>query len=311
MENKEPQACKAPLEDIKRAALEHYEELATKCHHWNSFIPQAIKAYQEPAESPSSIEGEEKRPELVKLLEWMQKNGMETTLRGKWIDFSESPSRRYTSAELVDKYLSESPSPALPIKEEEKGVKMLAEISNGLKADLERVKTIAQQWGYEKDEYLKALEEIIGVELKSKLGQEGKGSLSYLIAKGVTSKLQSTKPSPTPIDQPKDQGEVPEEYWKQVIAEIRICYLPTDTKETINQIIRQPSTIRLAKFITEKIQSLTSENTALQADLSNLQREREEYRSVLKGLKVSFELRGRFNVADGIGEILAKYPQQS
>ena len=39
-----------PLEDIKRRALEHYEEASNAIHHHNSFIPQAIKAYQDPAE---------------------------------------------------------------------------------------------------------------------------------------------------------------------------------------------------------------------------------------------------------------------
>jgi hypothetical protein len=44
---KEKQAAKASLEDIKRGALEHYEELATSAHHWSSFIHRAIKQYQD------------------------------------------------------------------------------------------------------------------------------------------------------------------------------------------------------------------------------------------------------------------------
>lgn len=40
-------AARTSLADLKKGALEHYEDLATKCHHWYSFIPQAIEAYQE------------------------------------------------------------------------------------------------------------------------------------------------------------------------------------------------------------------------------------------------------------------------
>src|ERR1700734_562863 len=138
MENKEPQGCKAPLEDIKRAALEHYEELATKCHHWNSFIPQAIKAYQEPTESPSSIEGEEKidleaKYCVVNLLLKEAKVYKEIVelaapyLREMEMDNCHDPSvglyRDNKLSELVqrvnDIINSESPSHALPIKEEE------------------------------------------------------------------------------------------------------------------------------------------------------------------------------------------------
>jgi hypothetical protein len=72
-------------------------------------------------ESPSSIEGEEKRAEFVKLLEWMQDIMIEADSGRQWVDFRTSPGPRYTSAELVDKYLAESPSPVLPVKEEEKG----------------------------------------------------------------------------------------------------------------------------------------------------------------------------------------------
>jgi hypothetical protein len=93
-------------------------------------------------------------------------------------------------------------------------------------------------------------------------------------------------------DQPKDQGEVPEEYWKQVIAEIRIASLPPDTNETINHIIRQPSTIRLAKFIVAKTNEVTqmyvdvaddqqtcidkfrAENTALREELEKMKEDK-------------------------------------
>lgn len=39
------QPCKTPFEDLKRDALAHYEEISLKACHWNSFVPEAIKAY--------------------------------------------------------------------------------------------------------------------------------------------------------------------------------------------------------------------------------------------------------------------------
>ena len=44
------QPAQTSIEDIKRRALEHYEEASNAIHHHNSFIPQAIKAYQDPGE---------------------------------------------------------------------------------------------------------------------------------------------------------------------------------------------------------------------------------------------------------------------
>jgi len=41
----EEQACKTPLKDLKQGALDHYEELASKAHHWNTSIPFAIEFY--------------------------------------------------------------------------------------------------------------------------------------------------------------------------------------------------------------------------------------------------------------------------
>lgn len=38
---------KTPIEDLVSDALEHYEEAASKVHHWNSLIPKALKFYQE------------------------------------------------------------------------------------------------------------------------------------------------------------------------------------------------------------------------------------------------------------------------
>lgn len=40
-------AGKASLEDLKHGALEHYESVSRIAHHWNSFVPAAIEAYQE------------------------------------------------------------------------------------------------------------------------------------------------------------------------------------------------------------------------------------------------------------------------
>jgi hypothetical protein len=110
--------------------------------------------------------------------------------------------------------------------------------------------------------------------------------------------------------------EVPEEYWKQVIAEIRIASLPPDTNETINHIIRQPSTIRLAKFIVAKtneviqmyvdvaddqqtcIDKFRAENTALRSKVEALEKEREGYREMLEQMQGWVQIKN----------LLAKYP---
>lgn len=44
------QPIKTPFDDLKKQALEHYEELATKAHHWNSFVQKAIEAYNPEAQ---------------------------------------------------------------------------------------------------------------------------------------------------------------------------------------------------------------------------------------------------------------------
>jgi hypothetical protein len=41
----EERACQTPLEDLRRDALEHYDELATKACHHSSVIPKAINHY--------------------------------------------------------------------------------------------------------------------------------------------------------------------------------------------------------------------------------------------------------------------------
>jgi hypothetical protein len=52
MENNDlPQACQVPFEDLKKSALEHYEEISTKACHWNSLVPKAIMAYDPNRES--------------------------------------------------------------------------------------------------------------------------------------------------------------------------------------------------------------------------------------------------------------------
>lgn len=59
------QTCITPLEDLKRSALQHYEELASKCHNWMGAVPQAIEYYYDkmieeengiPIESEESIQ---------------------------------------------------------------------------------------------------------------------------------------------------------------------------------------------------------------------------------------------------------------
>lgn len=44
--------CKTPFEELKQKALEHYNDVASKASHWNSFVEHAIKAYQDPESTP-------------------------------------------------------------------------------------------------------------------------------------------------------------------------------------------------------------------------------------------------------------------
>lgn len=55
----ESQTGQATLEELKRDALKHYDEVSTKAHHWNSLVPRAIETYTE------WISVNEKRPLLV------------------------------------------------------------------------------------------------------------------------------------------------------------------------------------------------------------------------------------------------------
>lgn len=41
----EEQTYNIPLSEQIESALEHYEDLATKGHHWNSLVVAAIKSY--------------------------------------------------------------------------------------------------------------------------------------------------------------------------------------------------------------------------------------------------------------------------
>lgn len=52
---------KTPLEDLKRGALQHYEELATKCHHFNTAVPHAIEHYYD------HLIAEENKPKSITL----------------------------------------------------------------------------------------------------------------------------------------------------------------------------------------------------------------------------------------------------
>jgi len=85
------------LEDQKREALAHYEELAKKCHHWNSFVVTCIKDYipsseDEPCDAiDAMIEfkgtdqkmfrySDEKPPKnKTVLFIWWHRNGFETS----------------------------------------------------------------------------------------------------------------------------------------------------------------------------------------------------------------------------------------
>jgi|SRR6185312_6184630 len=64
----EGNAAQATWESLKQGALDHYDYVSTKAHHWSSFVVAAIKAYDDPnksAESPSK--------EHDPFLEWIDK----------------------------------------------------------------------------------------------------------------------------------------------------------------------------------------------------------------------------------------------
>jgi len=62
------QPLQNPIEDQRKAALEHYQEASRAIHHWSSFVESAIKAYNPEAvvtfSEPKEAEKEEK-PDLI------------------------------------------------------------------------------------------------------------------------------------------------------------------------------------------------------------------------------------------------------
>lgn len=61
-----------PIEEQRKSALEHYNDLATRCSHWSGFVEAAIKAYNPKPISPQSSVGVE---EMVLLRTESQKDG--------------------------------------------------------------------------------------------------------------------------------------------------------------------------------------------------------------------------------------------
>ena len=45
MKTEDKTPMESSIEDQKKQALEHYEELSKEGHHWNSFVVKAIKEY--------------------------------------------------------------------------------------------------------------------------------------------------------------------------------------------------------------------------------------------------------------------------
>lgn len=59
-ENKVPPiACKTPIKDLRRMALEHYEQASNSIHHWMLVIPTAINEYYD------SLEEADKRNDAI------------------------------------------------------------------------------------------------------------------------------------------------------------------------------------------------------------------------------------------------------
>ena len=36
------ETVQAPLEELRKSDLKHYDELSTECHYWSSGVPRAI-----------------------------------------------------------------------------------------------------------------------------------------------------------------------------------------------------------------------------------------------------------------------------
>jgi hypothetical protein len=39
------ETVQAPLEELRKSDLKHYDELSTECHYWSSGVPRAINFY--------------------------------------------------------------------------------------------------------------------------------------------------------------------------------------------------------------------------------------------------------------------------
>lgn len=39
------EAYKTPIEDLRKSALDHYDQASSAIHHWSSSVPQAINFY--------------------------------------------------------------------------------------------------------------------------------------------------------------------------------------------------------------------------------------------------------------------------
>jgi hypothetical protein len=96
-------------------------------------------------------------------------------------------------------------------------------------------------------------------------------------------------------------------WWKLVIAEIKIIYLPPDSKETVEQTMLQPSTDRLAKFIIEKIAALTTENNSLREALEDVASRIQDVTGYKHFDGVAHTVLA--NLVSLIRELLAKHPK--
>lgn len=65
--NTDNNTCVNPLEEQRKEALKHYEEVSSAAHHWSSFIVNAIKAYNPPVSEPVK---ERKQIEVTNITQW-------------------------------------------------------------------------------------------------------------------------------------------------------------------------------------------------------------------------------------------------
>lgn len=92
--------CKVTLDELKRGALEHYEDISTKAHHWNSLVPKAIEAY-----NPDALE--HIKNQSILFAEFIADNYPEYTRMpsGSWIAYS---GHAYTTQELYDLFIKKT-----------------------------------------------------------------------------------------------------------------------------------------------------------------------------------------------------------